>query len=199
MVRPVTVHLKAPGDLATDHVDGHHIRVAGPGHDQQAPIRGAVHVVHILVVALTDQYPNTLKKQQIEGIQGNRFFPFLLVRNPADTTQALVAGGIDHINHPFPVIAHEDHRTWAVLSLFRYLLSHLIRRFLLLWRFALGLIDTGRGRCCRIAAPAATAGQQRRGQQGQNPQILNGKTVLPDSHGKLLDQPVVVRMLLLSG
>ena len=159
MVRAVAIHQELPGDLAADHVDGHHIRIAGPGNDQQTAVRRTVHIVHILVITFADQYANALKEQQIQWIEGNFLLSCRLIRDAADTAKALIAISIDNIDHTFPVVAHKDHPPGAIFSLFRHLLGHLIRGVLLLWRLALGLIHIGSSRRCGITAPAATATQ----------------------------------------
>ena len=159
MVRAIAIHQELPGDLTADHVDGHHIRIAGPGNDQQTTVRRTVHIVHILVIAFADQYANALEKQQIQRIEGNFLLSCRLIRDTADTAKALIGLGIDDIDHAFPVVAHKDYPPRAIFSLFRHLLGHLIRGVLLWWRLTLGLIDIGSSRRCGITAAPATATQ----------------------------------------
>ena len=109
MIGTVAVDLKTPDHLTGGNINGGHIRIAGAGDDQQAAVIGAVHIIHVLVMAFANQHADALEKHQIHGVHGNRLLPLGLVRYAIDAPQPRVGAGINHIDHAFPVIAHENH------------------------------------------------------------------------------------------
>src|SRR5690554_2816824 len=109
MVRAVAFHLEAPGNLAGRRFNGHHIGEAGAGDNQQPAVLGAVHVVHVLVVAFTDQVANRLEKYQPHRVEQDFGHTPALVGNTVDAPDILVGVGVDHIDHAFPVVANKDH------------------------------------------------------------------------------------------
>ena len=109
MVGAVAVHLEAPHHFAGDHVQRHHIREAGPRHHQQAAVVGAVHVVHVLVVALADQQAHALEEQQTHRVQVDLGDALAFIGDRVDGAERLIGLRVDHVDRAFPVIADEDH------------------------------------------------------------------------------------------
>ena len=109
VIGTVAVHLKTPDHLTGGNINGGHIRIAGAGNDQQAAVIGAVHIIHVLVMTFANEHANPLEEHQVQGVHGNGLLPLGLVRYAIDAPQSLVSAGINHIDHAFPVITHENH------------------------------------------------------------------------------------------
>ena len=67
MVGAVAAHLGAPADLAGLQVDGHHIGEARPGEEDEPPVGRGEAVVHVLVVALTDERADVVEEELAVG------------------------------------------------------------------------------------------------------------------------------------
>ncbi len=110
VVGPVTRDREAPVDPAAGEVDGHHVGEARPGDDDGRAVRGRVHVVDELVVALAGAEPDPEEVAQLDRVEVDLGEAPVLVGDdvdPADPGQ--VAAGGDDVGGAVPVVAHEHH------------------------------------------------------------------------------------------